>query len=61
MIIMPIIVFIIIMMTKNTAILREKIPYSEKVKGNLNSLDTIIKNAKNKPIPIKNKTIFQIL
>ena len=58
---MPIIVFIIIMMTKNTAILREKIPYSEKVKGNLNSLDTIIKNAKNKPIPIKNKTIFQIL
>ena len=58
---MPIIVFIIIMMTKNTAILREKIPYSEKVKGNLHSLDTIIKNAKNKPIPIKNKTIFQIL
>ena len=58
---MPIIVFIIIMMTKNTAILREKTPYSEKVNGILNSIDTIIKNAKNKPIPIKNKMIFQIL
>ena len=58
---MPIIVFIIIMMIINTAILREKIPYSEKVNGNLNSIDTIIKNARNKPIPIKNKTIFKIL
>ena len=58
---MPIIVFIIIMMIINTAILREKIPYSEKVNSNINSIDTIIKNAKNKPIPIKNKTIFQIL
>ena len=58
---MPIIVFIIIMMIINTAILREKIPYSEKVNGNLNSIDTIIKNARNKPIPIQNKTTLQTL
>ena len=58
---MPIIVFIIIMMIINTAILREKIPYSEKVNGILNSIGTIIKNAKNKPIPIKNKALLQIL
>ena len=61
MIIMKIKPFIIIMMIKNTAILREKIPYSEKVNGNLNSIDTIIKNARNKPIPIQNKTTLQIL
>ena len=53
--------FIIIMMIKNTAILREKIPYSEKVNGNLDSIDTIIKNARNKPIPIQNKKPLQIL
>ena len=58
---MLIIEFIIIMMIKNTAILREKIPYSEKVNGNLNSIDTIIKNARNKTIPIQNKTTLQIL
>lgn len=61
MIIMKIKPFIIIMMIKNTAILREKIPYSEKVNGNLDSIDTIIKNARNKPIPIQNKTTLQIL
>ena len=58
---MLIIEFIIIMMIKNTAILREKIPYSEKVNGNLTSIDTIIKNARNKTIPIQNKTTLQIL
>ncbi len=61
MIIMQIIVFIIIMMIKKTAILREKIPYSEKVNGNLNSIDTTIRNARNKPIPIQNKTTLQTL
>ena len=46
---------------KKTAILREKIPYSEKVNGNLNSIDTTIRNARNKPIPIQNKTTLQTL
>lgn len=32
-----------------------------KVNGNLNSIDTIIKNPRNKPIPIQNKTTLQIL
>ena len=58
---MPIIVFVIIIMTKKTAILREKIPYSEKINGILNNSDTNIINGRNKQTPIKNKTTLQIL